>query len=186
MPRGSTPKKGTGYSKIMNDPEVARHLKVAMRKTVSSAERAGAGPSMKRTVLSLVLAIAALAIAETAGARPAPSGSFTLSPAPYIEGSSVSFTFGPLSHGNRNDEVTLGVWCVLLDGSQIPWGNRSNPYIYEFNSFGGFDQATVSLPLPVYGTGYDCTARYVEVDWFKGNPIRAWTLDEESFRVDGA
>lgn len=132
---------------------------------------------MLRRAVLILLALLLLA------ARPAPSGTFTMSPAPYHEGDTISFTFGPTAHMNRNDEVTLGVWCILPDGSQIPWGNRSNPYIYEFNSFGGFDESTVYLYLPIYGTGYTCHAGYIEADWFKGVPLQAWTLDEENFAV---
>ena len=116
-------------------------------------------------------------------ASPAPSGSFTMSPGPYAEGGTVTFTIGSITHVGHNDEVTLGVWCIKPDGSQPLLGNIGhNPYIWEWNSFGQ-PVGSRDLYLLVEGTGYVCTARLVEVDWFKGQPVRAWTLDEESFEV---
>jgi hypothetical protein len=128
----------------------------------------------------LALALAGLLLL---GAAPAPTGSFTMSDGPYREGGTVTFTFGRMTHVTRNDEVTLGVWCFRPDGSQLRWGNRNNPHIYEFNSFGEFAHPQV-LALPVEGTGYACTARLVVVDWFKGIPRQAWVIDEAQFDVE--
>src|SRR5206468_6119337 len=134
--------------------------------------------TLKVSAIVVVLLFGVLANAALAG--PDPAGTFTVGSTEYGEGDVASFTFGQITGVNRNYEVTLGVWWFLPDGSQIPWGNRGNPYIYEFNSFGNvFSGTTQFLDLPVYGTGYACTARLIAARWFKGTCVQAWTLDEQ-------
>ena len=144
---------------------------------------------MKSRLLILTICAAAVglfpfSIANKAFGAQEPAGTFTVGSSTYHEGESAAFTFGQITGVNRNYEVTLGVWCFLPDGSQIPWGNRANPYIYEFNSFGTvYSGLTVYLGLPVDGTGYSCTARLIAARWFKGTVLQAWTLDEHQFTV---
>jgi len=135
---------------------------------------------MKIVILTILIFL--MTTVSTIAASPTPTGSFTLSNGPYVEGGSITFTVSNVTHVTRNDEVTLGIWCFAPDGTQLRIGNRNNPYIYEFNSFGDFPAPAV-WPLPINGTGYNCTARLVVVDWFKGVPVRAWTLDEHQFSV---
>jgi len=132
----------------------------------------------------LRLALAAPVLTLVLGAAPAPAGTFTLSPAPYVEGGSVTFSFDQVSHVNANYEVTLAVWCTEPNATEIPWGNRGNPYVYEFNSFGrqGLGKS-VTMGLPVEGTGYFCEALYLAVDWAKGTPQESWALDYQTFQV---
>ncbi len=127
---------------------------------------------------TLLAALCALALAAPAyAAKPSPSGSFTVGSS-YTVGDTASFTFGDIRNVTNSYEVTLGVWC----DPGIQWGNRGNPYIYEFNSFGDvFDFYTVYLYLPAPGS---CTARLISAYWFKGNPVEAWTLDEHPFTVN--
>jgi len=134
-----------------------------------------------KIILAILLALG-LTTSSTIASSPDPTGNFTFPNISYVEGGSITFTVSRVTHVTKNDEVTLGIWCFAPDGSQLLIGNRNNPYIYEFNSFGGFVSPQVWSP-PINGTGYDCTARLVAVDWFKGTPVRAWTLDEHQFSV---
>ena len=111
------------------------------------------------------LALALLLIA----AKPAPEGSFTLE----VQGYQVTVTLYDMQHAVRNDEVTLGTWCFRADGTQIPFGNRANPYIWEENWFGGFEPRTFALPLDAVV----CTSELIAADWFKGEVLQAWVLD---------
>jgi hypothetical protein len=130
------------------------------------------------------LGLAAPVLALVLGAAPAPAATFTLSPAPYVEGGSVTFSFDQPSHVKPNYEMTLAIWCTEPDGAQIPWGNLLNPYVYEFNSFGrqGLGNS-VTMALPVEGTGYFCEALYLAVDWSKGSAQQSWALDFQTFQV---
>ncbi len=130
------------------------------------------------------LGFAAPVLALVLGAAPAPSGTFTLSAAPFMEGGSVTFSFGQVSHVNANDEVTLAIWFTEPDGVEIPWGNRDNPDVYEFNSFGRqLSGTSVTMDLPPEGTGYFCEALYFAVDWNKGTIQQSWSLDYQTFQV---
>ena len=121
------------------------------------------------TICALAIGLLSFVPVNEALASQEPAGTFSVGASTYQEGDTASFTFGRITGVNRNYEVTLGVWCFLPGGSQIPWGNRSNPYIYEFNSFGTvYSDWTVYLDLPVYGTGYSCTAQLIAARWFKG------------------
>src|SRR5262245_22217510 len=99
---------------------------------------------MTQRIMSGMIAATLLPAVLASAAKKNPTGSFSVSPAPYVEGSRLLFTIEALSGVTGNYEVTLGVWCVRPDGSPIPWGNRNNPYIYEFNSFGTSD---LGVPL---------------------------------------
>lgn len=142
------------------------------------------------TLLAALLLVSGATVASAA--KPPPTGSFTISPGPHLEGGTVGFTFGEIRNVTNNYEVTLGVRCVLPDGTGIPWGNRSNPYIYEFNSFGNvYSGVTVTFPegpnatgLPVYGTGYDCVATLIAALWKNGVPVQGWQLDQHTFTVE--
>lgn len=138
---------------------------------------------MRASILFVLLALIICIPANAA--KPIPKGTFSLSPAPYVENGTISFTFGKITNVTNNYEVTLGVWCILPDGSRIPWGAPPhNPSIKEFNSFGNvFSYYTVNLYLPIYGTGYDCTAQLISALWKGGQPIEAWTLDTHTFDV---
>lgn len=133
----------------------------------------------------LLITILSLLLVPTSYSARLPTGSFSFYPLSPREGDYIVFKFGKIEGVTNNYEVTLGVWCFLPDGSQIRWGNRSNPYIYEYNSFGNVysGYTTEPLYLPIFNTGYSCTSRLVAVLWKKGNPVQAWTLDEESFSV---
>lgn len=111
------------------------------------------------------LALALLLIA----AKPAPEGQFTL----QVQGYQVTVTLYDMQHAVRNDEVTLGTWCSRADGSEIPFGNRANPYIWEENWFGGYEPRTFGVPPDAVS----CTSELIAVDWFKGIPQQAWILD---------
>jgi len=130
------------------------------------------------------LGLVAPVLALVLGAAPAPAGTFTLSSAPYVEGGSVTFSFDQPSHVKPNYEVTLAIWCTEPDGTQIPWDNLSNPYVYEFNSFGrkGLGNS-VTMDLPVQSAGYFCEALYLAVDWDKGIAHQSWALDYHTFQV---
>jgi hypothetical protein len=145
---------------------------------------------MPRSILAAFAVIFMLAVvsASAAQGKPEPSGSFSISPAPHYEGGTVEFTFGKISNVTNSYEVTLGVVCFLPDGTQIRWGNRGNPYIYEFNSFGNvYSYYTVSKDLPVYGTGYDCQASLISARWWKGTVLEVWTLqDWTPFQVEAS
>lgn len=140
---------------------------------------------------ALVLAAALLsASALGAAAKSDPAGTFTVSGG--VEGGTVTFTPSPVAWVNNNYETTIGVWCFLPSGGQIIWsptGNNAghNPYIYEFNTFGGWPADTVlTLVLPIFGTGYDCTAREIAAYWkpnVRSYPIAAWILDTHTFTV---
>jgi len=104
-----------------------------------------------------------------AAAKPAPTGEFTRS----ITGFSVTVTLSNMQHVTKNDEVTLGTWCFRGDGTQIPFGNRANPYIWEENWFGGYEPRTFAVP----SDAATCTSELIAADWFKGQVIQAWVLD---------
>ena len=144
-------------------------------------------------LMCLMGAVGSLASAQPQANSAQPAGSFTLTPESLSEDQTALFTVGQLTHVNRNYEVTLGVWCLLPDGSSIPWGNRANPSIYEFNSFGtALENQTVALPLPIYGTlviillAY--TGRYVPLAVRSANAaFRQIDVSlEETARVTGA
>lgn len=126
---------------------------------------------------ALAVIVLVFVMIATAQARPLPEGTFST----QVQGTAAAFTFGPEKFIKPNYEVTLGVWCFRPDGSQILMGNRNNPYVYEFNQFGGWDNGSV-VTLDVAETA-DCTARLVAVEWAKGNGVQAWTLDEGVFQT---
>src|SRR5436189_2078063 len=137
---------------------------------------------MKLGLVALVLATL-WGAAPAIGAAPAPSGTFTLNATTYQEGGSVTFSFSQLSHVNPSYEITLGIWCTEPSGVEIPWGNRNNPYVYEFNSFGKqLSGKSLTMALPAEGTGYFCEALFFAVDWEKNWPVQSWGLDFHTFQ----
>jgi len=124
-------------------------------------------------------------------AAPDPEGSFTMSGGngPYHDGESVTFTVSRVTHAQRNDEVTLAVYCVRPDGTNIPVGDQwlqhdgKSPYLAEWNTFGGFDGFQPVFEL-YYGGDYSCVARIAVISWFKGTPTKAWVIYGDTFEVD--
>jgi hypothetical protein len=102
-------------------------------------------------------------------AGPAPTGEFTLA----ISGHDVTVTLSNITHLTKNDETTLGTWCFRADGTQIPMGNRGNPYIFEVNWFGTWDPRTFTLP----SDAVTCTSQLIAAEWRNGQVLRVWVLD---------
>ncbi len=135
-----------------------------------------------KKILAALIVVGALALA----AGPAPTGSFTVTPPPIHEGDTVVFTFGQASHVNNNYETTLGVTCFFTDGSQLLWPNYhgGNPYIYEFNTFGGYPAGwvvTLNIPYDALRDYSYCQAAYWAILWKQGMPGQAWNMQTTNF-----
>jgi hypothetical protein len=133
---------------------------------------------------SMKVALAAPVLVMLLGAAPVPSGTFSLSQAPYTEGGSVTFSIGQLSHVNTNYEVTLAVSCQEPTGALVQWTSVAGSSVYEFNSFGRqLSGQSRTLTLLVEGTGYSCNALLLAVDWHQGSTQQSWALDYHTFQV---
>jgi hypothetical protein len=127
-------------------------------------------------------ALAAALSYPASAAVKAPTGSFTLS-GDFREGATLIAAVQTKGISEQY-EVTLGTWCSQPDGTQMRIGNHDNAYVYELTSVRGRWLKPQTLTLWVTGTGYSCTSRRVAVLWQSGNPVEAWTLDEQQFLVE--